>query len=215
MPGSLAAAADSSTPHTLACLQLLVLWSSCALRSPGPPHRQQSPSVSPSVLPRTCPAEFTSCAQVHTPVHSPPHTILNPCIHRCTPATESSTAPTQFCAMTAQPPCPAAPCTAAHPRPSPCTHIYTHVSHRSHILQPLHAASTPSRPSAAASPSPRLPTSCTHAYLHAHTSPRIPDPSHRTTIFSQQPLREQPLSTKHNSHQLSLPRPRYTSCSEK
>ena len=59
---------------------------------------------------------------------------------------------------------------------------------------------------------PRLPASCTHAYLHASTSPRIPDPSHRTITFSQQPLREQPLSTKHISQQFSLPRPRYTSC---
>ena len=104
-----------------------MLWPSCALRSPGPPHRQQSPSVSPSVSPRTCSAECTLCVQVHTTVHSPPHTIQNLCMHRCTAVAESSTTPTQYCAMTAKQPSPAAPHTAAHPRPSPCTRILTHV----------------------------------------------------------------------------------------
>ena len=105
----------------------ILLWPSCALGSPGLPHRQQSPSVSPSVSPKTCSAECTLCAQVHTAVYSPPHTIQTLRIHPCTAVAESSTTPTQYCAMTAKQPSPAAPHTAAHPRPSPCTRILTHV----------------------------------------------------------------------------------------
>ena len=105
----------------------LLLWPSCALRGPGLPHRQQSPSVSPSVSPKTCSAECTLCAQVHTAVYSPPQTIQSFCTHRCTPGAESSTTPTQCCAMTAKQPSPAAPHTVTHSRPNPCTRIHTHV----------------------------------------------------------------------------------------
>ena len=127
-----------------------MLWPSCALGSPGPPHRQQSPSVSPSVSPRTCSAECTLCAQVHTTVHSPPHTIQSLCMHRCTAVAESSTTPTQYCAMTAKQPSPAAPHTAAHPRPSPCTRILTHVIRTPDSASPAYStqnkpATVPSR----------------------------------------------------------------------
>ena len=75
-------------------------------------------------------------------------------------------------------------CTAACPRPSPCAHIHTHVSHRSRPCSLRMQHPVPSRCSTVASSSPRLPASCTHAYLHAHTSPRImiSDPSHHTTM---------------------------------
>ena len=86
-----------------------------------------SKPVSPSVSPKTCSAECTLCAQVHTAVYSPPPTIQTLRMHPCTAAAESSTTPTQYCAMTAKQPSPAAPHTAAHPRPSPCTCILTHV----------------------------------------------------------------------------------------
>ena len=87
---------------------------------------------------RTCSAECTLCAQVHTIAHSPAHTIQSLCTHHCTPDAESSTTPTQCCATTAKQPSPAAPHTAAHPRPSPCTRIHTHVlrtpDHASHAF---------------------------------------------------------------------------------
>ena len=222
LPGSLAAA-DSSTPHIFACLRNLVLWPSCALRSPGPPHRQQSPSVSPSVSPRTCSAECTLCAQVHTAVYSPPCTIQSLRMHRCTAAAESSTTPTQYCAMTAKGPSPAAPrtaasqvCalshssdlnkttsrTAAHPRPSPCTCILTHVIHTPDSASL--AYSTQSKPALCQAGTtfglfPRLPASCTPAHLHAHASLRNLDISILTTILSQQQLCGQPLPMKHDS----------------
>ena len=171
----------------------LLLWPSCALRSPGLPHRQQSPSVSPSVSPKTCSAECTLCAQVHTAVYSPPHTIQTLRMHPCTAAAESSTTPTQYCAMTAKQPSPAAPHTAAHPRPSPCTRIHTHVPRTPDVAPdrisprscPLHAVA-----STATSPFPKL-TSCTHVYLHTHASPRVLNMSCIITILSQQQLHVQ------------------------
>ena len=87
---------------------------------------------------RTCSAECTLCAQVHTTVRSPARTIQSLCTHLCTPDAESSTTPTQCCAMTAEQPSPAAPHTAAHPRPSPCTHILTRTGIPD--LPPSHAA---------------------------------------------------------------------------
>ena len=131
--------------------------------------------------------------------HSPPHTILKPCTHHCTPVTESSTAPTQ-CAMTAQPPCTAAHCTAAHPRPSPCTHILTRTS--TPDLPPRIQHPVVQCHSSTAALFPRLLTSCTDAYLHVLASPRVHDTSHLdTAILSQQQLREQPLLTKYRSQQ--------------
>ena len=50
-----------------------------------------------------------------------PHTIQSLRMHPCTAVAESSTTPTQYCAMTAKHLSPAAPHTAAHPRPSPFT----------------------------------------------------------------------------------------------
>ena len=105
----------------------LLLWPSCALGSPGPPHRRQSPSVSPSASPKTCSAECTLCAHVRTTVHSPSHTIQSLCTHHCTPDAESSATPTQCCATTAKQPSPAAPHAVAHSRPSPCTRTHIHV----------------------------------------------------------------------------------------
>ena len=48
-------------------------------------------------------------------------------IRPCRPLPKNSTTPTQCCASTAEQPGPAAPHAAAHPRPSPCTRIHTHV----------------------------------------------------------------------------------------
>ena len=77
------AAAGSSTSHTFAHLQSLVLWSPCALRSSGPPHRQQSPSVSPSVPPRTFPAKCTSSSV--TCLHQQTHVKSSWCRKRPCP----------------------------------------------------------------------------------------------------------------------------------
>ena len=155
----------------------ILLWPSCALESPGLPHRQQSPSVSPSVSPKPCSAECTLCAQVHTAVYSPPHTIQTLRMHPCTVVAESSTTPTQYCAMTAKQPSPAAPHTAAHPRPSPCTRIHTHVirtpeSCLPRIQHPGHARSVPQQVLQSAVSEI---TSCTHAHRHVHASPHVHD----------------------------------------
>ena len=111
----------------------ILLWPSCALGSPGLPHRQQSPSVSPSVSPKTCSAECTLCAQVHTAVYSPPHTIQTLRMHPCTAAAESSTTPTQYCAMTAKQPSPAAP----HKLPILAQVLAPAFIHTYHVLQTL------------------------------------------------------------------------------
>ena len=117
---------NSSTPHTFSVFKYFALALLCP-RESWSPTSTASPSVSPSVSPKTCSAECALCAQVHTAVYSPPHTIQTLRMHPCTAAAESSTTPTQYCAMTAKQPSPAAPHTAAHPRPSPCTRILTHV----------------------------------------------------------------------------------------
>ena len=62
----------------------------------------------------------------------------------CTAVAESSTTPTQYCAMTAKQPSPAATHTAAHPRPSPCTRILTHVIRTPNSASP--AYSTQNKP---------------------------------------------------------------------
>ena len=90
-----------------------------------------SKPVSPSVSPKTCSAESTLCAQ-----YTQPYTILptrfspSACIlllPRAPPPRHNISPFASFCAMTAKQPSPAAPHTAAHPRPSPCTRILTHV----------------------------------------------------------------------------------------
>ena len=131
--------------------------------------------------------------------YTQPYTVLptrfraSACI-RCTAAAESSTTPTQYCAMTAKQPSPAAPHTAAHPRPSPCTRIHTHVP------RTPDAASRPysTQVMPASVPKPVLQqarfrrfASCTPAYLHAHASLRVLNMSNLTTILSQQQLRGQ------------------------
>ena len=171
----------------------ILLWPSCALRSPDLPQRQQSLSVSPSVSPKTCSAECTLCAQVHTAVYSPPHMIQTLRMHPCTAVAESSTTPAQCCAMTAKQPSPAAPHTVAHSRPSPCTRIHTHVPRTPDVAPDrISPRSCPLRAvaSTATSPFPKF-TSCTPAYLHAHASLRVLSMSNLTTILSQQQLRGQ------------------------
>ena len=108
---------------------------------------------------RTCSAECTLCTQVHTTVYSPSHTIQSLCMHRCTAAAESSTTPTQYCAMTAKHPSPAAPHKAAHSRPSPCTRIHTHVIRTPDSAS--HACSTQV-----------LPALCHSCLLYTSPSPR-------------------------------------------
>lgn len=105
-----------------------LLWPSCALGSPGLPHRQQAGLAVGVAENLFC--RVHSVCTVHTAVYNPPHTIQSLRMHPCTAVAESSTTPTQFvqdCAMTAKQPSPAAPHTAAHPRPSPCTHILTRI----------------------------------------------------------------------------------------
>ena len=107
----------------------ILLWPSCALGSPGLPHRQQAGLAVGVAENLFC--RVHSVCTVHTAVYNPPHTIQSLRMHPA--VAESSTTPTQyqpfasFCAMTAKQPSPAAPHTAAHPRPSPCTRILTHV----------------------------------------------------------------------------------------
>jgi hypothetical protein len=104
----------------------ILLWPSCALGSPGLPHRQQAGLAVGVAENLFC--RVHSVCTVHTAVYNPPHTIQSLRMHPCTAVAESSTTPTQCCAMTAKQPSPAAPHTVAHSRPSPCTRIHTHVS---------------------------------------------------------------------------------------
>ena len=153
----------------------ILLWPSCALGSPGLPHRQQA-SLAVGVAENLFYRVHSVCT-VHTAVYNPPHTIQSLRMHPCTAAAESSTTPTQYCAMTAKHLSPAAPHTAAHPRPSPRTASYTY-----HICTPdplpSHTAPNlvvPQHLSTAAL-LPRLITSCTDVF-HVLAIPRIHDPS--------------------------------------
>ena len=112
----------------------ILLWPSCALGSPGLPHRQQAGLAVGVAENLFC--RVHSVCTVHTAVYNPPHTIQSLRMHPA--VAESSTTLTQCCALTAEQPSPAAPHAAAHPRPSPCTRIHTHVlrtpDHASHAF---------------------------------------------------------------------------------
>ena len=103
----------------------ILLWPSCALGSPGLPHRQQA-GLAVGVAENLFCRVHSVCTSTHSRIQSSPHDSDPPhaSLHRCCRELHH---PTQYCAMTAKQPSPAAPHTAAHPRPSPCTRILTHV----------------------------------------------------------------------------------------
>ena len=100
--------------------------------------------------------------------HRKPVLPSAPCVHKCTqlyivlptrfrasahtiaPPMPRAPPPRHNCATTAEQPSPAAPHTAAHPRPSPCTRIHTHVIHTPDSASPAYSTqvmpvSVPSR----------------------------------------------------------------------
>ena len=169
-----------------------MLWLSCALRSPGPPHRQQSPSVSPSVPPRTCPAGTPVCTSAHTHTKSSPHdfealhTSLHPCYRelRCPDTSLDSIITLHSSTLYSRPSSPK----SLHPH-SYMYHFCTPDPLPSHtapnLVVPQHLST--------AALFPRLITSCTDVFIHVLAIPRIHDPSPPcSVILSQQQPREQP-----------------------
>ena len=155
----------------------ILLWPSCALESPGLPHRQQARRSRrrcrrKPVLPSALCVHSTHSRKQSSPHDSvPPHASL----HRC--CRELHHPDTILChdSKAAQPSstthsCPSSP-KSSHP------HSYTH-----HICtpDPLPSHTAPSRvvPQHLSTTAlfPRLITSCTDVFIHVLAVPRIHDP---------------------------------------
>ena len=180
----------------------LLLWPSCALESPGLPHRQQARRSRrrcrrKPVLPRALSVHST-----HSRIQSSPHDSVPPhaSLHRC--CRELHHPGTILChdSKAAQPSSTKHSCPSS---PKSLHRVLTHVIRTPNSASP--AYSTQNKPVTVPSryyirPVSGLPASCTPAHLHAHASLRVLNISVLPPSFRSSNSVASPLSMKHDSY---------------
>ena len=179
------------SPHIFR-LQSTMLWPSCALGSPGLPHRQQA-GLAVGVAENLFCRVHSVCTSTHSRIQPSPHDSDPPhaSLHHC--CRELHHPDTILChdSKAAQPSSTTHSCPSS---PKSLHRILTHVILTLNSASP--AYSTQNKPVTVPSryyiqPVSGLPASCTPAHLHAHASLRVLNISNLTTILSQQQLRGQ------------------------